>query len=215
MSIKLNPSQEENGARNMLAEASLIIHNDALRELTTRDTFTITRIIAWLKNRLERLEIDSADFANVKLNAWNKTNGLGLQSVSMEVWRPDGNGKVKPVLLPTEWKHPTVGIFANGMVTGDAKMGETRFPVGDADHAELITMFSDGLMMEEAPAEPTDFERHIPPHQADDIILVKGPNAVRVYCETKDPTPKQIRNVVHSGVYGCNFQKVIMVTPAK
>lgn len=181
---------------------------------------TEKRIVEWIRSRIEKLDIragDSATFA-CRLNPWNETHGLGLQSVSLELRRlPRGHHKKKgrpfdkciDVLLPGEWKHPTIGVIAPGLLNDkNAHHGLVRFPV-DSGKSEYIERMSPNLYMDAVVANQKDNPLELPRRLDKDMpLIVSGPNAVRTLCQLqKVDDPQAVRILVHRAVYACQFFK--------
>lgn len=188
-----------------------LLHPAAREELRRGDTSQ--RVIDWLRARFEQLAIGDEDRVTTQRNAWNETHGLGLQSVSVCVERPDACGcglefGVINRFGAQQWKHPTIGIVAPGLVEPNDGMGLAAFGV-DAGKAERIISLSDGLVMGSTPVSAVSRNSVIPARlSAGEVVQIDGPNAALTLIELKNPTPDQIRDAVNHGVYACEFLQV-------
>ena len=165
------------------------------------DPAVIERVRDWLRNRLHEfgdIRIGN-DYLQVRLNPWNESHGLGLQRASVRVLRDKSTGGACDVLLPDEWKSPTIGIVAPGLVKGDdVSMAEAQFGI-DAGNAEECISMSDGFQMDGTK------EGEVSRLKVGEKLLVSGPDAVRTYIQVRNASPDKIREAVNAGVYACRF----------
>lgn len=159
----------------------------------------------WLIARLEQLELGALDNGQLILNPWNDIAKVGLQSVSVKVNRLVEGPQRVPALLPGEWKDPTIGIIARGMLKGRFPdvTGSLR-PFGvDPGKAEELTAMSNGFLV--------GVNNRISSLNAGEQKTVVGPDAVQVYVENEipaNPDPRVDGYSVAEAVYACVFKTV-------
>lgn len=159
----------------------------------------------WLIARLEQLELGALNNGQLILNPWNETHGLGLQSVSIGVHRLGEGPQRVTALLPGEWKDPTIGIIARGMLKGRFSdvTGSLRSFGVDAGKTEELTAMSNGF-----PVGVNNWMRSL---NAGDKKTVAGPDAVQVYVENERPANPDHRidgYSVAEAVYACAFKRI-------
>lgn len=183
-------------AEEITSRIARMLHPMAQAEFH-RDGGTVELIQLWLRKRLERFEIDRSNNGTVSLtlNPYNDSDGFGLQSVSVALLEQVySEGPLEEVLSNNEWKSPTVGVIADGMVKPPFQMAEARFGI-DRGKGESIESCSGNLQID------GEQEGDIQPLKPGNSILVKGPRAVRTYLQMRDASPEQVREVINRGVY--------------
>lgn len=180
-------------------EIASIFHPKAREELH-RDPKTVEHVQQWLRRRLQVLDVGKDDTVLLTLNPFNELNGLGIQSISVTTQKVI-YGSPKEVRPENEWKPPTIGIVADGMLNKSFKMGEARFNV-NRGRGELIYCCSEDLRID------GEKDGEIRPLQQGESILVEGPNAVRTYLQMESASPEQVREAVNHGVYICCFTNI-------
>jgi hypothetical protein len=167
---------------------------------------SIDNVRGWLLQRLKQLEFDETKHdINLRLNPFNES-GYGLQSVSIEI-RDKSSGK--NVLSGNEWKDPTIGVIAPGMLSGESEYGIADFGI-DSDKAECITALSkDGILLGEA-KKGNGPKKHpkLLQYEESEIILGETHTARAIIELLKNPdAPREkIEKVlVREGVYSCEY----------
>lgn len=168
---------------------------------------SIKNVREWIMQRLRvlRFNENNHNFA-IELNPWNK-DGYGLQSVSLKL---SDKKSGESLLIPNEWKDPTIGIIAPGMLEGESELGVTDFEVDPGKSERITPLSKGGIWLDEAEKGDKSGE---PPRLLpfDEFQVVAGrTHNVRVAMELlrgKGITRKRIENVLAKGVYSCSFLK--------
>lgn len=155
----------------------------------------VAMLVDWVRKRLEDLPGDGKEVNRVEfgLNAYNRTLGFGLQSVSVG-FRHDNEA----MRYDNEFKDPTIGVIAPGLVGEGAVYQVVTFPV-DWGKMEIIKP-DEGLAIDEA---NPDNLMGLPAKSGQ--VMVQGPNhaktVVQVRADKVDAS--QIERKPNSGVYTC------------
>ncbi|MDP2642248.1 MAG: hypothetical protein Q8P62_00190 [Candidatus Peregrinibacteria bacterium] len=172
------------------------------RKIFPEEKAVFDRVRDWLIDRLEMLQLGDVDNGKLVLNPWNDTHDLGLQSVSVEVNRlvsADNRIRRVPLLLPGEWKSPTIGVIAKGLLSrrfSRVKGSLAEFGIDDGK-SEKLTAMSDGF--------PVVVGNHgTLPIRANDSVTVRGPESAGVFIE-KPGEPEAVEQKVKEAVYACAF----------
>lgn len=168
-------------------------------------------LVQLFRDRVTRIEPGSIDEVRLTLNAWNLTHDLGVQSVSVGIYR-DG----KEILMPydgnghREWKSPTVGMIHRNLIAGDERekfwaLTEFSLDQGTAERVRNLSPVHPGLhLCSNALAwdDPSSYLQH------GQSALIEYPNAVRTVIERRNPLAKDVVGVKpNPGAYYCEFLK--------
>ena len=106
-----------NGQADAALGAMGVMFHCAARE-ALKEPATVANIRDWLIGRLWGLDFgpDQARDFRLNMNEWNR-KGLGVQSVSVNAFHRDAPDA--PLLMPHEFKSPTLGVIAPGMLERD------------------------------------------------------------------------------------------------
>lgn len=134
------------------------------------------------------------------LNAYNE-EGIGVQSIRIAVKHADDGRTIRPTQA---YQDPTIGVICSGLIGKGAKTALVEFPV-DVGKAEFLKVLSmGGLYIDDG-----NSDRYLPKKLATwDSVFVKGPAAVRTLVELQNPDPDKIREIVHHGVYACEYWNI-------
>ena len=89
----------------------------------------------YLRNRFMNLHINGSHEIRYNLNQFNKTHGLGFQSVEVDVYTPSGKSR----LLPNELKAPTIGVVTRRLLPG-AKQAVVDFSPAEEEAEEMNSL---------------------------------------------------------------------------
>lgn len=156
----------------------------------------VPMLVDWVRERIQRLSgddgrgINSVEFG---LNAYNRTLGWGLQSVSVG-FRHDNTA----MRYDNEAKDPTIGVIAPGLVGEGAVYQVVTFPV-DWGKSEIIKP-DEGLAIDEA--NPGNL-MGVPTNSGQ--VIVDGPNHARTVLQVRADKvdASQVESKPNSGVYIC------------
>lgn len=158
-------------------------------------------LVDWVRGRLDYLGGGAGtgvDRVELGLNAYNRTMGLGLQSVAVGL-----KGGGKEARFDNEFKDPTIGVIAPGLVGESAVYQVITFPV-DRGRAEIVTPYA-GLRIDEATHGNLT---GVPSRSAQ--VMVSGPNHARtvVQMSADKVSADQAASEPNSGVYTCEYINV-------
>lgn len=181
------------GVRELLHEAAKVVFDR-----------NIVKLSKWIQNRIEIINEshkDKIDSVVLKLNAYNETAGLGIQSVSIGF--RNGTRELRPV---AEFKDATIGVVAPGLLEDkNAPSIIASFGV-EAGTAEVIYP-SEGLRFDES---HHDGQNRLPQHGSP-VVYVKGPNSARTVVQKAELGADDLvvdgSNGLNSGVYACEYVK--------
>lgn len=163
----------------------------------------IGMLVDWVRTRIGNLEGDDGKKVNwvgFGLNAYNKSDlGWGLQSVSV-AFRHHGAA----MRMENEFKDPTIGVIAPGLVGKDAPYQVITVPVNKSQ-GEIITP-DEGLRFDEAGID----NLHGVPAMGKKV-LVEGPNHARTVVQVKGGQTEQrvqTESEPNQGVYTCEYINV-------
>lgn len=198
----------------------IIPQMEALLHPNARATLVVNNVLPgvrdWLLARFHRLGFEDQMEAHCDFNPWNQ-GGYGIQSVTVKVVDPEVEieGQPREILFrkgpgqSEEFKHPTIGIPAEGMLEGEAEWGIADFEIEAGKLERLLALSPRGLLVG-AVLKGTD-PRRVPErlpmgytavapgktHVMRAVIeLLKRPDA---------PRPK-MHAVLKSGVYACTYE---------
>jgi len=191
-------SNPEQRANETVEELGCLLHPNAKAEL--QKNIELAR--KWLSSRFANLKgLTPETEISLTLNEWNKSHGLGLQSVSIEA----KNGDQK-LLMPLEWKSPTIGVITPGMVEGDVVHAEVDFEIEDRKAEDICSLSNDPFYMTQASTKHGQSILNRDLIYSSEKMSVFGKLcAVRTILEMKDAPREKIRSLVNRGVYGCRF----------
>jgi hypothetical protein len=161
----------------------------------------------WMVQRLQQVGFDAEKHdIDLELNPLNES-GYGLQSISVKVTDKSSG---KNVLSGNEWKDPTIGVIAPGMLDGEAEYGIADFEIASGK-AECITALSkNGILLGEAKKDNGSIKPpRFLPYDESEIILGETHKARAVVELLKNPNAprEEIESVLKTGVYSCEYLK--------
>ncbi len=171
--------------RGMIDEAARVVLDKRVKKLVT-----------WVKERISNLEAEDnpkIDRVELGLNAYNRTDGLGIQSVAV------GFRSGREVRLSRgDKKDPTIGVVAKGLVEEDAPWATVKFPVAEG---EIEMIYPDDRLR----FDDNDKYGKIPQRGAP-VVFVNGPKKTRTIAQVSgDVTPESVVGIQNEGVYVCEY----------
>jgi|GEM_PF-2616774 len=171
------------------------------REVSPEEKAVFDNVRNWLIARMEQLELGALDNGQLILNPWNESHSLGLQSVSVGVNRLVEGPKRVPALLPGEWRHPTIGVIAKGMLERSFPRVAgvwTGFDVDNGKAEELTGMSKEFVVGNDA---------YVTTLKAGKKMTVAAPDRVEVCIERPVDPGMVVGMTVFEAVYACAFKE--------
>lgn len=142
------------------------------------------------------------DQVELGLNAYNRSLGLGIQSVAISLRAGE-----HVLLGDNEYQDPTVGFIANGLLGDNVKSAVVGFPVNEGN-TEVVMAATDGLMLDSSSAEEL-YNGEVGIALQGEAVHIDGPENARTILEVAAEVsldPKAIRAEIHNaGVYICEY----------
>jgi len=192
-------TDSEKRANETIEEISRLLHPNAKKEL--QDNIELARY--WLSLRFAGLPGFTPETQiSLALNEYNKINGLGLQSVSV-LSKND-----EELLFDSEWKSPTIGVIASGMIDGNVEFAEADFDIEDGKAEGICSLNKEPFHMTRISKTHrgiVDNKEILGPCEA--MLAMGNYFAIRTILEMKDAPREKVRDIINHGVYGCQFVK--------
>lgn len=194
-------------------EADRRLHPNARQELRANWREAREWLVEYQKLILETRGKMTERF-RVRLNAWNK-KGYGLQSVSFGPRDEDGHPLRPGIdrLGRQEYKDPTLGFPAPGMLDGDVNVGEVQFGFSDGRGESVTNIGTTDILIRKVRARTgKSFSSYKVLPSGCDLEAFGQDEAFRVVMETTHKPKRKLAKAVRAkigGIYVCQFMRKI------